>query len=195
MYNIVPPLLLLLGLFGLIILLHNKHQGAEEKVIKKSSFNKVRNKSKWNKIFNKGKTDLFKEKIIRFFEKLLVRLRIIILRIDQLLARALEKIRIQKQPIEDKKILPKITKISKLSVLIDEKLSSNTLEEQEKELLITLLKEDFSSDSLINLARLYLFTQDFSSARWALLEAYHLDKDNPIIQDLLFELKEKETPS
>lgn len=189
MYNIVPPLLVLLGIIGLILLLNNKHQGPEEKIIRKKRLVST----KWQRIFNQQRAEAFKEKIVKFFEKLLIRLRIIILRIDQLLSRGLEKIRIQKQPLEKEKILPKIAKDSRLSALIDEKIPSNTLEDQEKELLITLLKEDFSSDSLINLARLYLFTQDFSSARWALLEAYRLDKDNKIIQDLLFELQEKET--
>jgi len=191
MYNIVPPLLVIFGIVGLIFLLRNKYLIPEEEINQKHSILVT----KWRKIWNRQRIAAVNEKIVKFFEKLLIRLRIIILRVDRLLSRGLERIRGQKEPINIRLKLSKVAKTSKLSPLIDKKISINTLEEQEKTLLITLLKEDFNLDSLINLARLYLYMQDFSSARWALIEAYRLDKGNKIIQDLLFELEEKESPS
>jgi len=190
MYNIVPPLLVIFGIVGLIFLLRNKYLIPEEEINQKHSILVT----KWRKIWNRQRIAAVNEKIVKFFEKLLIRLRIIILRVDRLLSRGLERIRGQKEPINIRLKLSKVAKTSKLSPLIDKKISINTLEEQEKTLLITLLKEDFNLDSLINLARLYLYMQDFSSARWALIEAYRLDKGNKIIQDLLFELEEKESP-
>jgi len=189
MYNIVPPLLVIFGIVGLIFLLRNKYLIPEEKISQRHSILTT----KWCKIWNRQRVAAVNEKIVKFFEKLLIRLRIIILRVDRLLSRGLERIRGQKEPISTKLKFSKVAKTSKLSPLIDKKISINTLEEQEKTLLITLLKEDFNLDSLINLARLYLYMQDFSSARWALIEAYRLDNENKIIQDLLFELEEKES--
>jgi len=189
MYNIVPPLLVIFGIVGLIFLLRNKYLIPEEEINQRHSILMT----KWCKIWNRQRIAAVNEKIVKFFEKLLIRLRIIILRVDRLLSRGLERIRGQKEPISTKLKFSKVAKTSKLSPLIDKKISINTLEEQEKTLLITLLKEDFNLDSLINLARLYLYMQDFSSARWALIEAYRLDNENKIIQDLLFELEEKES--
>jgi len=63
--------------------------------------------------------------------------------------------------------------------------------QEEKNLLKKLKAHPDDLAVLKNLARIYLWRKDFSSARWALLQAFRLDKKDSVIQDLLLELYEK----
>jgi cytochrome c-type biogenesis protein CcmH/NrfG len=74
------------------------------------------------------------------------------------------------------------------SAEIDNKLDSL---QEEKKLLKKINRNPESLAAFKNLARIYLWRKDFSSARWALLQAYHLDKEDNVVQDLLIELYEK----
>jgi cell fate (sporulation/competence/biofilm development) regulator YlbF (YheA/YmcA/DUF963 family) len=226
MYNIVPPLLIVLGIVGLIFLLSNKEFKEKEQEIREKLKKDTHQRHfflfiKWRQIFNKKNIDLLNCRLSNFFEKLLIRFRIIILRIDHLFLKELERLKKKKEmakEIQNKSEAKENffdfarsekkgsgakrtgsyfltengsslkTEESNLSSIVD-------LEEEEKKFLTNFLKNPQEESSLINLARLYLFKKDFSSARWALLEAHRLKKEDNIIKDLLSELQEKEMPA
>lgn len=209
MYNIVPPLLIVLGIVGLIFLLSNKEFKEKEQEIREKLKKDTHQRHfflfiKWRQIFNKKNIDLLNCRLSNFFEKLLIRFRIIILRIDHLFLKELERIKKRKEITKEvqngsgekenfsyflTENGPSLkTEESNLSSIVD-------LEEEEKKFLTNFLKNPQEESSLINLARLYLFKKDFSSARWALLEAHRLKKEDNIIKDLLSELQEKEMPA
>jgi len=62
------------------------------------------------------------------------------------------------------------------------------IKQEEKKLLKELENNPKDIATLKNLARIYLWQEDFSSARWVLLEAYRLDKDDNVVHGLLIEL-------
>lgn len=61
---------------------------------------------------------------------------------------------------------------------------------EEKKLLRKLPKKE--KDVFQNLARLYLFEEDYHSARWIILEAYRNFPEDKIIRSFLVEIFEKE---
>jgi len=208
MYNIIPPLLIVLGIVGLIFLLNNKKFKEKKQEIRERLEKDTHQRHfflfvKWRQIFNKENIDLLNGRLANFFTKLLIRFRIIILRIDQFLLKGLERLKgrkemakeIQNGSGEKEKFSDFLTKNGFLLKTEKSNLSSVIdLEKEEKKFLINFLKDPQEESSLINLARLYLFKKDFSSARWALLEAHRLKKEDKVIKDLLSELQEKETP-
>jgi len=206
MYNIVSPLLIILGIVGLIFLLNNKSFKEKEEEIRERLKKDTQPRhsflfAKWRQIFNKENIDSLNYRFSNFFEKLLIRFRIIILRIDQLLLKELEKLKGKKETAKEIQNFDLLTenefplKTEELNLPAQAGLSSIIdLEKEEKKLLVTFLKNPQEESYLINLARLYLFKKDFSSARWALLEAHRLNKEDKVIKDLLSELQEKETP-
>lgn len=198
MHNIIPPLLIIIGISGLIILLNEKQfkrQNLEEEegVVKKNEFSQSILFKKWHSIFNKKNFELLNTRLSNFFAKLLIRLRIIILRIDQVLLKALDKL---KKRTTNKTEPSKFSLLAEknISLLIEESHLNTTLDfkKEERKFLIAYFENSQDKTLLINLAHLYLYKNDFSSARWALLEAYRLAPDDQVIQDLLLELKEKE---
>ena len=209
MYNIIPPLLIVLGIVGLIFLLNNKKFKEREQEIRERLKKDTHQRHfflfvKWRQIFDKENIDLLNGRLANFFEKLLIRFRIIILRIDHLLLKELERLKGKKEMA--KEIQNGSGEKEKFSDLLTEnefslkteKLNLSSvvdLEEEEKKFLIDFVKNPQEESSLINLARLYLFKKDFSSARWALLEAHRLNKEDKVIRDLLSELQEKEAPA
>jgi len=220
MYNIVPPLLIILGIVGLIFLLNNKKIKEKEQEIRERLKKDTHQRHfflfvKWRQIFNKENINLLNGRFLNFFSKLLIRFRIIILRIDHLFLKELERLKRKKEMAKEiqneseekgsffdferseKKGNPYFltenefslkNEKSNLSPIVD-------LEEEEKKFLTDFFKNSQEESSLINLARLYLFKKDFSSARWALLEAHRLNKEDSVIKDLLSELQEKEAPA
>ena len=209
MYNIIPPLLIVLGIVGLIFLLNNKKFKEKEQEIRERLKKDTHQRHfflfiRWRRIFNKENTDLLNCRFSNFFEKLLIRFRIIILRIDQLLLKGLERLKGKKEMAKEiqngsgeKENFSDLLTENEFS-LKTEKLNLSSvvdLEEEEKKFLTDFLKNPQEESSLINLARLYLFKKDFSSARWALLEAHRLNKEDKVIKDLLSEVQEKEAPA
>ncbi|MFA5392383.1 MAG: hypothetical protein WC306_01645 [Candidatus Paceibacterota bacterium] len=209
MYNIVPPLLIVLGIVGLIFLLNNKkfkekEQEGRERLKKDTHQRRFFLFVKYHQIFNKKNVSLLNYRFLNFFEKLLIRFRIIILRMDYIFLKTLEKLKGKKEIAKDiqnglgeKETFSDFLTKNEFSLKI-EKLNQSSavdLEEEEKFFLTNFLKNPQEKSSLINLARLYLFKKDFSSARWALLEAYRLNNEDKVIKDLLSELQEKEVPA
>jgi len=201
MYNIVPPLLIVLGIVGLIFLLNNKsfkekEQEIEERLKKDTQQRHFFLFVKWRQIFNKENIDSLNGRFSNFFEKLLIRFRIIILRIDQLLLKALERLKGKKETAKEIQNFDLLTE-NEFSLKTEESNLSSIIdsEEEEKKFLTAFLKNSEEESPLINLARLYLFKKDFSSARWALLKAHRLNPEDKVIKDLLSELQEKEAPA
>ncbi|MDD3487870.1 MAG: hypothetical protein PHH35_00775 [Candidatus Pacebacteria bacterium] len=194
MFNIIPSLLIILGIAGLVYIF--QHRQNKESIIKgEEEFAKIKKEKK--KLLEKLQTKLSYQKvgsgIYSLTEKVLVRSRIIVLRIDKTISANLTKIRIRKKTPDFKgseDIIKSFTEKTSLenSAEIDNKLDSL---QEEKKLLKKINRNPESLAAFKNLARIYLWRKDFSSARWALLQAYHLDKEDNVVQDLLIELYEK----
>ncbi len=197
MFNLIPPLLLLIGLAGLILLLHHQENIiSSEEESKTFTTKEKKGKKKW--FVNSAQLENAKAKIKHFFEKILIRLRIIVLRMDRILLHSLETLRGKNQleNLEDqekRKGLFRKNKINLKHSTLDSQLEKMDLREQEKKLLLKMLHDESNFDDLVNLARLYLFEKDFPSARWALIQAYHLEDNNKIIEGLFLELEEKDS--
>jgi len=197
MFNIIPPLFIILGITGLIYIFQNR-QNKDAITREELELEKIREKKrklleKLHRIFNKENYQKVGDNIYSFTEKVLVRSRIIILRIDRTISANLTKIRIRKnipELKEEENIINSFTKKTSLEndIEIDHKL--DTIQE-EKKLLKKIIVDSENLAAFKNLARIYLWRKDFSSARWALLRAYQLDKEDNVIQDLLIELYEK----
>jgi hypothetical protein len=200
MFNILPPLLIILGVAGLIYIFQHCQGKEKETVSNDLEIEKVDNKKrkfleKFYKFFNKENYQKAGDCLFVFTEKVLVRSRIIILRIDRTIFKNLTKIRVRKNipDIEEGKQNGIIGVFSEDKLLEDNKDNSHLLDtiQEEKSLLKKLRAHPDDLAVLKNLARIYLWRKDFSSARWALLQSFRLDKEDNVVQDLLLELYEK----
>jgi len=198
MFNILPSLLIIVGIAGLIYIFQC-YQG-KEKEFNDIEIEKLENKKrqfleKFYKFFNKENYHKIGDCLFGFTEKALVRSRIIILRIDRTIFKNLTKIRIRKNILDigDGKQNGIIEVFSEDKLLPDDKDASHVLDmvQEEKNLLKKLKTHPEDIAVFKNLARIYLWQKDFSSARWALLQAFRLDKKDNVVQDLLLELYEK----
>lgn len=197
MFNIIPSLCIILGLAGLIYIFQYR-QNKGNKIKEEQEFEKVKEKKKkllesFSKIINKENYHKIGNSIYSFTEKVLVRSRIIILRVDRAIFTNLTKIRIKKNipnPGDIKSIIDSFPEEACLELDIENKNKLSTSQEEKK----LLKKVSLNPDDLAafkNLARIYLWRQDFVSACWALLQAYRLNKEDNVVQDLLIELYEK----
>jgi hypothetical protein len=200
MFNILPPLLIILGVTGLIYIFQYCQGKEKENIYNDLEIEKIENKKrkfleKFYRIFNKKNYQKTGDCLFAFTEKVLVRSRIIVLRIDRTIFRNLTKIRIRKNipEIEEGKQNGIIGVVSEDKLMGDNKDVSHLLDtiQEEKNLLKKLRTHPDDLAVLKNLARIYLWRKDFSSARWALLQAFRLDKEDNVVQDLLLELYEK----
>jgi hypothetical protein len=190
--NFFYPLAIILGITGLIILLVRTKEEEDIISIYKKRLSELKEKKQkfQDKIFSEIFPHLSKI-LLNFLEKVLIRLRIVILRVDNSLFKNLKKIReIKFKAIEDKKGKEGVP----FGIL-------NNLEETtrdffkdfikaERDYLKRIKKGDFSA--LQNLARLYLYEEDYPSARWIILEGYRKFPNEKIFQAFLIELFEKE---
>lgn len=200
MFNILPPLLIILGITGLIYIFQYCQGKEKENAFNDLEVEKFENRKrkfleKFYRIFNKENYHKAGNCVFNFTEKVLVRSRIIILRIDRTIFKNLTKIRIRKNisDIEEGKQNGIIGVFSEDKLLQNDKDIPQALDtiQEEKNLLKKLRTHPGNLAVLKNLARIYLWRKDFSSARWALLQAFRLDKEDNVIQDLLLELYEK----
>lgn len=207
MYNLFPGIFIFLALGGIIILLKRKKLMREEDDLLISQELKLVS-SWWCQFKNWFKKTLNKEKQrqallfgFHFVVKTLTRLRIIILRIDKLISDSLKKtteriyfLRKPEKPasVDLKKVF---VGLNEFKEIIPEKevIPEVDLLAEEKNLLKIITKNPEDIESLKNLARLYLWEKDLSSARWALLACYYLKQDDRVVKDLFIEIKEKET--
>lgn len=204
MFDIIPPLLIILGITGLIYIFQYRQKQKEttpieeleaEKNLEKSDSERRKSLEKFYRIFKRQNYQKINEEISSFAEKTLVRSRIIILRIDRAIFQNLTKIRIKRNASEfnGKDQNGIINVFSEEKFLQNSKETDETLDsvQEEKRLLKKIKADPQDLKSFKNLARIYLWRKDFSSACWALLQAYRLDKEDNVVQDLLVELYEK----
>jgi len=197
MFNILPPLLIILGITGLIFIFKNqKEEKDEESAEEKETINeKEKFLEKFSRIFNKENYQKACNQSTLFMEKFLIRSRIIILRIDRTIFKNLASIRKRKNDNTEDEENGIIKSFNEGKLIEDDIDFSHILDikEEEKKLLKGLENNSKNIAILKNLARIYLWQEDFSSARWVLLEAYRLDKNDNVVQGLLIELYGKKS--
>jgi len=192
MFNILPPLLIILGITGLIFIFKNQKEEKDGEIIEKKEGTNEKGKflEKFRRIFNKENYKKACNQLTLFVEKFLIRSRIIILRIDRTIFKNLASIRRRKNDnTEDKE--NEIVKSFNEGKLIEDDIDFSHIldvKEEEKKLLKELENDPKDIATFKNLARIYLWQEDSSSARWVLLEAYRLDKNDNVVQGLLIEL-------
>jgi len=199
MFNILPPLLIILGIVGLIFIFKGKKGEEDEKIIEELEEEEIikgREKfsERFHRVFNKENYQKACNQFFLFIEKSLVRSRIIILRIDRIIFKNLSSIRKRKDNDDAKN-----GKNGIIKSFDKEKLDQSDIDvshildtkDEEKKLLKKLRKNPDDVATLKNLARIYLWQEDFSSARWTLLCAYRIDKEDNVVHGLLVELYEK----
>lgn len=183
MFSFLPPLLIIIGLVGLILLLNQQQPRKSNKFLQKLFLPFKRGK----------KQSRLQSQSLILTERLLVYSRIIILKLDRFLSNSLSRLR--KKRILQKEQKKKLFSSPLISLNRNKKalssLGTDFLKE-EKKLLYRLEKFPDEGETLMNLARIYLWKGDFSSARAILLSAYRKDKENRVTQTLLVELEEKE---
>jgi len=192
MFNILPPLLIILGITGLIFIFKNQKEEKNEEITEEKEAINEKGKflGKFRRIFNKENYQKACNKLTLFVEKFLIRSRIIILRIDRTIFKNLASIRKRKNDNTEDEENGIIKSFNEGKLIEDDIDFSHILDikEEEKKLLKGLENNSKDIAILKNLARIYLWQEDSSSARWVLLEAYRLDKDDNVIHGLLIEL-------
>jgi hypothetical protein len=196
MFNVLPPLLIVLGIVGLIFVFKSQK---DEKIIQEIEEGEIINKKegfleKFHRVFNKENYQKACNQFFLFIEKSLVRSRIIILRIDRTIFKNLANIRKRKNNDDLKDGENGIVKFFNEGKLDQDDIDTSHIldtKDEEKKLLKKLEKNPDDIATLKNLARIYLWQEDFSSARWILLQAYRIDKEDNVVQGLLIELYEK----
>lgn len=199
MFNILPPLLIILGIVGLIFIFKGQKGGEDEKIIEELEKDEIikgkeRFLERFYGVFNKENYQKVCNQFFLFIEKSLVRSRIIILRIDRIIFKNLSSIRKRKDNDDVKNGENGIIKSFDKGKLDQDDINVSYVlntKNEEKKLFKKLGKNPDDIATFKNLARIYLWQEDFSSARWTLLCAYRLDKEDNVIQGLLVELYEK----
>ena len=199
MFNILPPLLIILGIVGLIFIFKRQKGGEDGKIIEELEKEEIiKGKEglleRFHRVFNKENYQKACNQFFLFIEKSLVRSRIIILRIDRIIFKNLLSIRKRKDDDAVKNgengIIESFDKgkLDQGDINVSHVLDTK---DEEKKLLKKLGKNPDDIATFKNLARIYLWQEDFSSARWTLLCAFRLDKEDNVVQGLLVELYEK----
>ncbi len=186
MFNIVPSLLVIIGLTGLVVIFNKgsvqKNCNSGDKLF---SFLRIKKEHYW------------REKFLTFIERVLVHFRIIVLRLDQLLSRQTKRLRRAIINQEGKKESSSIFNSSRIQVEKSKQKEIPSISEldfakEERKFLSRLRKFPQDEESLLNLARIYIWRKDFSSARAILLQVYRENKNNKILYSLLMEIKERD---
>lgn len=199
MFNILPPLLIILGIVGLIFVLRSQKGEKYEKDIEEAEENEIiKRKSAFLErsymIFNKENYQKACNQFFLFVEKSLIRSRIIILRVDRTIFKNLASIRKRKDNDDAKNGENGIVKSFNEGNLIEDDTDTSHIlntKDEEKRLLKKIKNNSDDIATLKNLARIYLCQEDFSSACCFLLQAYRIDKEDNVVQGLLIELYEK----
>jgi len=197
MFDILPPLLILLGITGLIFIFKNQKGEKGKKITEEKVVINEKEKflGKFHRIFNKENYQKACNQLTLFVEKFLIRSRIIILRIDRTIFKNLANIRKRKNNKTEDEENKIIKSFNKEKLVEDDTDFSHILDikQEEKKLLKEIENDSGDIVALKNLARIYLWQEDFPSARWVLLEAYRLDKEDNVIQGLFIELYGKKS--
>lgn len=169
-------LTLTLGVVGLFLVVGKKIQSNE---------NMYSNSKVFDIKIKKVRLEEIEKKAVLVLERILKRLRILVLRIDNNLSIFLKKLRSQKN--EDK--------IFSVSKLTSYEIISDSNKETTKILEINYLesiKSNPNIDSFLKLAELYMNCKDFNSCHALLYRAWELDKSNDKLLRLVKDLKDLE---
>ncbi|MCD6569024.1 hypothetical protein J7K70_02715 [bacterium] len=193
MDNIIPSLLVLISLVCLILLLNHRENSDS---LTNNKIDKTKEKQKEEE--KKGYSwqylgESLKHNWLSFCEKFLIRLRIILLRLEKSAHSSLEKIRkykVNKNSLPERKLQATKGNLF-IATHLDQGLISD-LAKEEKKLLRKILKDSTDIDSVRNLAYLYLYEEDFSSACWALVKGFFIQAEDKVIRGLMCQLREKD---
>ena len=199
MFNILPPLFIILGIVGLICIFKDQKGERSEKITEELEEGEIINKKdefseRFRRILNKENYQKACNQFFLFIEKSLVRSRIIILRIDRTIFKNLASIRKRKNNDDAKNGGHGIIKSFDEGKLTEDDIDTShilNIRDEERKLLKKIEDDSDNIATFKNLARIYLWQEDFSSARWTLLQAYRIDKEDNVVQGLLIELYEK----
>lgn len=206
MYNFLPILLVVLSLAGLVVIFSRnlprikKSQDENEPELNTANNALDHLKGKIAGYLTPDKIGRVKYFFLNLLEKLVHRLRVMSLRTDNFLTRLLHDIRVTKKP--------ELVNLKEENNIIRNRIASNDigaaddifkdidvstdLEIEEKRFLDILGKNNTDLEAIKNLARLYIHQLDLSSARMVLIQAYRIKPDDPIIESLFIDIREKE---
>jgi len=171
-------LTLTLGIIGLFVIVNkniNKEKDIEEINVKKDIL-RIKNVN----------IEEIEKKFVLTLEKILKRLRVLVLRTDNGLSKSLKKIRSQK----NEKDIFSISKLTSYEVISDsDKETTRVLEIN----YLESVKSNPNVDNYLKLAELYMNCKDFNSCHALLYKAWELDKSNERLLKMMKDLRDIET--
>ena len=171
-------LTLTVGVVGLFFVVNKKIQANEAECIK-SDLETCNSKIK------KINLEEVEKKIVLVLEKMLKRLRVLVLRMDNNISKFLKKLRSQKN---EEKIFS-VSKLTSYEVISDSERETTRILEIN---YLESIKSNPNVDSFLKLAELYMNCKDFNSCRALLYRAWELDKSNDKLLRLVKDLKDLE---
>ena len=200
MYNLWPIILIIFSIVGLVIIF-SRHlpRLRKEEPAQETQSNGIAQavNGKINQVLNQERKHKIKFTFFSLLEKFVHRLRVIILRLDNFLGRWLHNIRITKKPAQHlenesdilKQNLSQETPGSEIPTHLD---VGTDFELEEKRFLNIINQNRKDLEAIKNLTRLYLQQMDLSSARMILINGYHVNPDDSIIESLFLDIWDKE---
>ena len=178
MFNYWFLLTLTLGVFGLFWMVN-----------KKIKSNEIENFTDDSKLFDfkikKIQLEEVEKKVVLALEKVLKRLRILVLRTDNSLSQYLKKLKSQKN---DEKIFS-VSKLTSYEAISDSERETTRILEIN---YLESVKSNPNIDSFLKLAELYMNCRDFNSCRALLYKAWEVDNKNEKLYRLLKDLRNME---
>ena len=155
-------------------------------VSKKIQLNEIQNLNENPKLFNikikKINLEEIEKKIVITLEKILKRLRILVLRMDNSLSTFLKKLRSQKN---EEKIFS-VSKLTSYEVISDSERETTRILEIN---YLESVKSNPNTENLLKLAELYMNCKDFNSCHALLYRAWEMDKTNDKLLKLAKDLR------
>jgi len=170
-------LALIIGTIGLFTIINKKIKSKEIDLSKNED-------DLFNFKLKKVKLEELENKTLLFLEKMLRRLRIVILRIDNSLSKSLKNLKAQKN---DEKIFS-VSKLTSYEIKTD-KDATKVLEIN----YLESIKSNPDVESCLKLAELYMDSRDFNSCHALLYKAWTQDNSNEKLLKLLRDLKDLKT--
>lgn len=177
MFNFWFLLVLLIGVIGLFIIINRNWSKLNNTSDDTNSEKEILKKFKFDFDLEK-----FEKKTLAIFEKILRRVRVLVLRLDTNVTRSLNSLRHKREEANLKDF--SVTELDTYEIKTDEKTIS---------ILETHYLESVNSnpniETYLKLAELYLKNQDFNSCRAMLINVWKTDKQNEKLNHLISELQ------
>lgn len=171
-------LTLTVGVVGLFFVVNKKIQANEAECIEKDL-------DTCNSKIKKINLEDIEKKIVLVLEKMLKRLRVLVLRMDNNISKFLKKLRSQKN---EEKIFS-VSKLTSYEVVSDSERETTRILEIN---YLESIKSNPNVDSFLKLAELYMNCKDFNSCHALLFKAWEMDKGNEKLLRLMKDLKDIE---